>query len=97
MGLRGVHPEPVVLAVRVLAEYANGGTYDIAVSEGRFTPSKAHHGTADHVAALASPHCRRPCSLGLGEGMTALEHGYSGAAPFRSVRVVACVDCCCNC
>ncbi|NLU81088.1 hypothetical protein HCA58_22625 [Micromonospora sp. HNM0581] len=116
-GLRGVHPEPVVLAVRhrpgsfpdsfsftpeglhrrptadqrsplrstvwifhgdraryasgvfdtldaglawaaehqvtgILAEYANGGAYDAAVSEGRFTPSKAHHGTADHVAAF---------------------------------------------
>ncbi|MEV0326962.1 hypothetical protein AB0H63_11015 [Micromonospora echinospora] len=36
----------------ILAEYANGGAYDIAVSEGRFTPSKAHHGTADHVAAF---------------------------------------------
>ncbi|MFC4016617.1 hypothetical protein ACFOW4_01440 [Micromonospora sp. GCM10011542] len=35
----------------ILAEYANGGAYDVAVSEGRFTPSKAHHGTADHVAA----------------------------------------------
>ncbi|MCW3819217.1 hypothetical protein ONA91_32725 [Micromonospora sp. DR5-3] len=116
-GLRGVHPEPVVLAVRhrpgsfpdsfsftpeglrrrptadqssplrstvwifhgdraryasgvfdtldaglawaaehhvtgILAEYANGGAYDAAVSEGRFTPSKTHHGTADHVAAF---------------------------------------------
>ncbi|WP_455769107.1 DUF7710 domain-containing protein [Micromonospora chersina] len=27
------------------------GAYDVAVSEGRFTPSKAHHGTGDHVAA----------------------------------------------
>ena len=36
----------------ILAEYADGGAYDVAVSEGRFTPSKAHHGTADHVAAF---------------------------------------------
>jgi hypothetical protein len=36
----------------ILAEYAYGGAYDVAVSEGRFTPSKAYHGTADHVAAF---------------------------------------------
>ena len=36
----------------ILAEYANGGAYDVAVREGRFTPSKTHHGTADHVAAF---------------------------------------------
>ncbi|SCG38147.1 hypothetical protein GA0070614_0480 [Micromonospora coxensis] len=36
----------------ILAEYAHGGAYDVAVSEGRFTPSRAHHGTADHVAAF---------------------------------------------
>ncbi|MEH1017848.1 hypothetical protein V6U90_32900, partial [Micromonospora sp. CPCC 206060] len=36
----------------ILAEYACGGAYDVAVSAGRFTPSKAHHGTADHVAAF---------------------------------------------
>jgi hypothetical protein len=35
-----------------LAEYAHGGAYDVAVDEGRFTPTKAHHGTADHVAAF---------------------------------------------
>ncbi|WP_443673930.1 DUF7710 domain-containing protein [Micromonospora phaseoli] len=29
-----------------------GGAYDVAVSEGRFTPSKAHHGTSDRVAAF---------------------------------------------
>ncbi|MFG1842844.1 hypothetical protein ACGFH8_30960 [Micromonospora sp. NPDC049175] len=37
----------------ILAEYAIGGAYDVAVSEGRFTPSKAHHGTSDHVAAFS--------------------------------------------
>lgn len=37
----------------ILAEYPYGGAYDVAVSEGRFTPSKAHHGTADHVAAFS--------------------------------------------
>ncbi|WP_204002176.1 DUF7710 domain-containing protein [Micromonospora lutea] len=37
----------------ILAEYAGGGAYDLAVSEGRFTPSKAHHGTSDHVAAFS--------------------------------------------
>lgn len=36
----------------ILAEYANGGAYDVAVSEARFTASKAHHGTAGHVAAF---------------------------------------------
>ncbi|GAB3143164.1 hypothetical protein GCM10027290_19090 [Micromonospora sonneratiae] len=36
----------------LLAEYATGGAYDIAISEGRFTPSKTHHGTTDHVAAF---------------------------------------------
>ncbi|WP_435825640.1 DUF7710 domain-containing protein [Micromonospora zamorensis] len=36
----------------ILAEYAGGGAYDVAVSEARFTPSKAHHGTSDHVAAF---------------------------------------------
>jgi hypothetical protein len=34
-------------------EYADGGAYDGAISEGRFTPSKAQHGTPDHVAASA--------------------------------------------
>jgi hypothetical protein len=37
----------------ILAEYADGGAYDVAVSEGRFTPSKAHHGTPDHVAGFS--------------------------------------------
>jgi hypothetical protein len=37
----------------ILAEYAKGGTYDVAVSEGRFTPSAPHHGTSDHVAAFS--------------------------------------------
>nr|WP_089299352.1 hypothetical protein [Actinoplanes regularis] len=37
----------------ILAEYPFGGAHDVAVSEGRFTPSKAHHGTADHVAAFS--------------------------------------------
>jgi len=37
----------------ILAEYPFGGAYDVAVSEGRFTPSKEHHGTADHVAAFS--------------------------------------------
>jgi hypothetical protein len=37
----------------ILAEYPYGGAYDTAVSEGRFTPSKPHHGTTNHVAAFA--------------------------------------------
>ncbi|TDC86112.1 hypothetical protein E1193_00085 [Micromonospora sp. KC606] len=36
----------------ILAEYSYGGAYDIAVSEGRLTPPKPHHGTADHVATF---------------------------------------------
>ncbi|SCG69232.1 DUF7710 domain-containing protein [Micromonospora halophytica] len=36
----------------ILTEYPHGGAYDVAVNEGRFTPSKAHHGTADHIAAF---------------------------------------------
>ena len=121
-GLRGVHPEPVVLAVRhrpgqfpgafsftpeglrrrpsadqsdplrpavwifhgdraryasgvfdtldaglawaaehqvtgILTEYPFGGAYDVAVGEGRFTPSKAHHGTPDHVTDFSPGLC----------------------------------------
>ncbi|MEV4298744.1 DUF7710 domain-containing protein [Microbispora rosea] len=41
----------------ILAEYPYGGAYDVAVSEGRFTPSKGHHGTADHVAAFSPGLC----------------------------------------
>ncbi len=37
----------------ILTEYAHGGAYDIALREGRFTPSKTHHGTPDHVAAFS--------------------------------------------
>ena len=37
----------------ILAEYPYGGAYDAAVGQGRFTPSKPHHGTADHVAAFS--------------------------------------------
>ncbi|MEG3632579.1 hypothetical protein V5O40_02130 [Micromonospora sp. S2-005] len=36
----------------IRTEYPGGGAYDGAVSEGRFTPSKAHHGIPDHVAAF---------------------------------------------
>jgi hypothetical protein len=36
----------------ILTEYPYGGAYDTAVSEGRFTPSKPHHGTTKHVAAF---------------------------------------------
>jgi hypothetical protein len=36
----------------ILAEYAIGGAYDLAVGEGRFRPSKAHHGTPRHVAGF---------------------------------------------
>lgn len=36
----------------ILAEYAIGGAYDVAVSEGRFRPSKTHHGTPEHVAGF---------------------------------------------
>jgi hypothetical protein len=37
----------------VLAEYAVGGAYDVAVREGRFTPSRPHHGGPDHVAGFS--------------------------------------------
>jgi hypothetical protein len=37
----------------ILAEYPYGSAYDAAVSDGRFTPSKPHHGSGDHVAAFA--------------------------------------------
>ncbi|MEV7229532.1 hypothetical protein AB0M79_21275 [Polymorphospora sp. NPDC051019] len=37
----------------MLTEYTDGGAYDVAVSEGRFTSSEAHHGTAEHVAAFS--------------------------------------------
>ncbi|BEL04543.1 hypothetical protein Q0Z83_027340 [Actinoplanes sichuanensis] len=37
----------------ILAEYPYGGAYDAAVTEGRFTPSKPHHGTTNHVAAFS--------------------------------------------
>ncbi|GAA2522778.1 DUF7710 domain-containing protein [Pilimelia columellifera] len=43
----------------VLTRYPVGdGCYDIAVKAGRFTPSKTHHGSADHVANFspAGPH-----------------------------------------
>ncbi|WP_326550977.1 DUF7710 domain-containing protein [Micromonospora sp. NBC_01813] len=33
----------------ILTEYA----YDAAISEGRFTPSRGHHGTADHVGTFS--------------------------------------------
>ncbi|MFC6565766.1 hypothetical protein [Actinoplanes utahensis] len=36
----------------VLAEYAFGGAYDAAVRDGRFSPSKPHHGTPDHIAGF---------------------------------------------
>ncbi|WP_422655549.1 DUF7710 domain-containing protein [Lentzea sp.] len=34
----------------ILTEYPIGGAYDVAVAEGRFTPTRPHHGTPDHVA-----------------------------------------------
>jgi hypothetical protein len=37
----------------VLTEYAVGGTYDVAVREGRFAPSRPHHGTSEHVAKFS--------------------------------------------
>lgn len=37
----------------ILAEYRVGGTYDIAVEEGQFRPSRAHHGSPDHVAGFS--------------------------------------------
>ncbi|WP_285550657.1 DUF7710 domain-containing protein [Actinoplanes regularis] len=36
----------------ILTEYAIGGAYDLAIEEGRFRPSKAHHGTPHHVAGF---------------------------------------------
>jgi hypothetical protein len=37
----------------VLTEYAVGSTYDVAVRDGRFRPSRPHHGTPEHVAAFS--------------------------------------------
>ena len=37
----------------VLTEYAFGGAYDVALRERRFTPSKPHHGTPDHIAGFS--------------------------------------------
>jgi len=37
----------------ILTEYPVGGTYDIAIREGRFTPSRPHHGTPEHVAGFS--------------------------------------------
>jgi hypothetical protein len=37
----------------LLTEYPFGGAYDTAVDECRFTPSKPHHGTADHIVAFS--------------------------------------------
>ncbi|WP_425556859.1 DUF7710 domain-containing protein [Dactylosporangium darangshiense] len=37
----------------ILAEYCFGGTYDLAVDDGRFRPSRPHHGSPEHVAGLS--------------------------------------------
>ena len=37
----------------ILTEYPIGGAYDVAITEGRFTPSRPHHGTPDHVAGFS--------------------------------------------
>lgn len=38
----------------ILSEYRVGtGCYDLAVQEGRFRPSKPHHGTPGHVAGFS--------------------------------------------
>jgi mutator protein MutT len=37
----------------ILTEYLFGGAYDAAVRQGRFRPSKPHHGTAEHVAGFS--------------------------------------------
>lgn len=38
----------------ILSEYPFGeGCYDLAVREGRFHPSKPHHGQPDHVASFS--------------------------------------------
>jgi hypothetical protein len=37
----------------ILTEYPIGGAYDVAVTEGRFTPTRPHHGTPDHVAGFS--------------------------------------------
>lgn len=37
----------------ILAKYPVGdGCYDVAVTEGRFTPTKPHHGSPAHVAGF---------------------------------------------
>ncbi|CCH30622.1 DUF7710 domain-containing protein [Saccharothrix espanaensis] len=37
----------------ILTEYPIGGSYDVAVTEGRFTPTRPHHGTPDHVTGFS--------------------------------------------
>ena len=37
----------------MLSEYRIGGAYDVAVEEGRFRPSREHHGSAVHVAGFS--------------------------------------------
>ena len=38
----------------ILAEYPVGdGSYDAAVREGRFRPSKPHHGSPEHIAGFS--------------------------------------------
>jgi hypothetical protein len=38
----------------ILSEYPVGiGCYDSAVAEGRFRPTRAHHGTPDHIAGFS--------------------------------------------
>jgi hypothetical protein len=40
----------------ILAQYPVGaGCYDVAVMQGRFHPTKPHHGTPSHVAGFSPP------------------------------------------
>jgi hypothetical protein len=53
----------------ILAEYPHGA-YDVALSEGRFAPSKAQDGTVDHVAAFSCPGLRYPTERRPSRSMT---------------------------
>jgi hypothetical protein len=42
-----------MIACMVYASPVGDGCYDIAVAQGRFTPSKPHHGSPKHIAGFS--------------------------------------------